>query len=169
MITCAWCRYLWGLESWPPQQCLRRLFLIRGRRFYIMTCTELSMGFRSHRELQVKKITLINPNEKYPLKLVEKVVLSHDTRLFRWEKAAVGSWVIILKPDLVLLRQQSSLMAPPTRFELPSPAHCLGLPIGQHIYLSARFDHSCKQLFPHFGVSALHLAGLFQDQWFFGG
>ena len=48
-----------------------------------MTCTELSMGFRSHRELQVKKITLINPNEKYPLKLVEKVVLSHDTRLFR--------------------------------------------------------------------------------------
>ena len=47
------------------------------------TCTELSMGFRSHRELQVKKITLVNPNEKYPLKLVEKVVLSHDTRLFR--------------------------------------------------------------------------------------
>ena len=24
------------------------------------------------------------------------------------------------------------------RFELPSPSHCLGLPIGQHIYLSAR-------------------------------
>ena len=34
-------------------------------------------------KLQVKKITLVNPNEKYPLKLVEKVVLSHDTRLFR--------------------------------------------------------------------------------------
>ena len=25
------------------------------------------------------------------------------------------------------------------RFELPSPTHCLGLPIGQHIYLSARY------------------------------
>merc|ERR1712013_840893 len=47
---------------------------------------------------------------KYPLKLVEKVVLSHDTRLFR--------------------------------FELPSHAHCLGLPIGQHIYLSARINGS---------------------------
>ena len=74
---------MWGLESLLPQQCLPRLFLIRGKRFYIMTCTELPMGLRNHRELQVKKITLVNPNEKYPLKLVEKVVLSHDTRLFR--------------------------------------------------------------------------------------
>jgi len=57
-----------------------------------------------------KKITLVDPNVKYPLKLIEKVVLSHDTRLFR--------------------------------FELPSPQHCLGLPIGQHIYLSARVSGS---------------------------
>ena len=63
----------------------------------------------------------------------------------------------------------SKFNVPPTRFELPSPAHCLGLPIGQHIYLSARFDHSCKQLLLPTGVFALHLAGLFQDQWFFGG
>merc|ERR1712130_887859 len=28
------------------------------------------------------------------------------------------------------------------RFELPSPTHCLGLPIGQHIYLSARINGS---------------------------
>lgn len=59
---------------------------------------------------KVKKVALVNPNEKYPLKLVEKVVLSHDTRMFR--------------------------------FELPSPDHCLGLPIGQHIYLSARIGGS---------------------------
>jgi len=52
----------------------------------------------------------MDPNAKYPLKLVEKVVLSHDTRLFR--------------------------------FELPSPKHCLGLPTGQHIYLSARVSGS---------------------------
>jgi len=57
-----------------------------------------------------KLITLVDPNAKYPLKLVEKVVLSHDTRLFR--------------------------------FELPSPKHCLGLPTGQHIYLSARVSGS---------------------------
>jgi len=62
-----------------------------------------------HRK-KAKKVTLVNPNEKYALKLVEKVVLSHDTRLFR--------------------------------FELPSPEHCLGLPIGQHIYLSARINGS---------------------------
>jgi len=57
-----------------------------------------------------KKVTLVDPNVKYPLKLIEKVVLSHDTRLFK--------------------------------FELPSPEHCLGLPIGQHIYLSARISGS---------------------------
>ena len=33
---------------------------------------------------KVKKIALVNPNEKYALKLTEKVVLSHDTRLFRF-------------------------------------------------------------------------------------
>ena len=59
---------------------------------------------------KVKKITLLNPNEKYPLKLSEKIELSHDTRLFR--------------------------------FALPSEEHCLGLPIGQHIYLSARVNGS---------------------------
>ena len=33
---------------------------------------------------KVKKITLVNPSEKYPLKLAEKIQLSHDTRLFRF-------------------------------------------------------------------------------------
>ena len=55
---------------------------------------------------KVKQITLLNPSEKYPLKLSEKIELSHDTRLFR--------------------------------FALPTEEHCLGLPTGQHIYLSAR-------------------------------
>merc|ERR1719158_2169326 len=62
------------------------------------------------RKKKVRKVTLVNPDVKYALKLTEKVVLSHDTRLFR--------------------------------FELPSPEHCLGLPIGQHIYLSARINGS---------------------------
>jgi len=57
-----------------------------------------------------KKKTLEDPNTKYVLKLTEKKILSHDTRLFR--------------------------------FALPSDQHCLGLPVGQHIYLSARINGS---------------------------
>jgi len=57
-----------------------------------------------------KKVTLEDPNTKYPLKLIEKKIVSHDTRVFR--------------------------------FQLPSPDHCLGLPIGQHIYLSAKVNGS---------------------------
>ncbi|KAM3858950.1 NADH-cytochrome b5 reductase 3 [Diretmus argenteus] len=53
-------------------------------------------------------ITLEDPNIKYALRLIDKQIVSHDTRKFR--------------------------------FALPSPEHVLGLPIGQHIYLSARID-----------------------------
>ncbi|CAN2391893.1 acting on NAD(P)H, partial [Pristimantis euphronides] len=53
-------------------------------------------------------ITLENADIKYPLRLIDKEAISHDSRRFR--------------------------------FALPSPEHILGLPIGQHIYLSARID-----------------------------
>ncbi|XP_041819810.1 NADH-cytochrome b5 reductase 3 [Chelmon rostratus] len=53
-------------------------------------------------------ITLEDPNIKYALRLIDKQIVSHDTRKFR--------------------------------FALPSPEHVLGLPIGQHIYLSAKID-----------------------------
>ena len=33
---------------------------------------------------KVKTVALENPNEKYALKLIEKVILSHDTRLFKF-------------------------------------------------------------------------------------
>ncbi|XP_019332630.1 NADH-cytochrome b5 reductase 2 isoform X2 [Alligator mississippiensis] len=55
-------------------------------------------------------IALRDPNAKYPLALVEKEEISHDTRRFR--------------------------------FRLPSPDHVLGLPIGQHVYLSAKINGS---------------------------
>jgi len=51
---------------------------------------------------------LEDPNVKYPLRLIDKVEVSADTRRFR--------------------------------FALPSKDHILGLPVGQHIYLSARID-----------------------------
>merc|ERR1712051_150340 len=57
-----------------------------------------------------KKITLEDPNVKYSLKLVEKQIISHDTRKFI--------------------------------FALPSPNHILGLPVGQHVYLSAKVGGS---------------------------
>ncbi|XP_020665707.3 NADH-cytochrome b5 reductase 3 [Pogona vitticeps] len=53
-------------------------------------------------------ITLENPDVKYALRLIDKEIISHDTRRFR--------------------------------FALPTPEHILGLPIGQHIYLSTRID-----------------------------
>ncbi|XP_038636403.1 NADH-cytochrome b5 reductase 3-like [Scyliorhinus canicula] len=53
-------------------------------------------------------ITLEDPNTKYLLKLIDKEIVSRDTRRFR--------------------------------FALPSPQHVLGLPIGQHIYLSAKIN-----------------------------
>jgi cytochrome-b5 reductase len=52
--------------------------------------------------------TLVDPNEKYMLPLIEKDEISHDTRKYR--------------------------------FELPSKDHILGLPVGQHIHLSAQIN-----------------------------
>ncbi|XP_049616867.1 NADH-cytochrome b5 reductase 3 [Syngnathus scovelli] len=53
-------------------------------------------------------ITLEDPSVKYALRLIDKQIVSHDTRKFR--------------------------------FALPSGEHILGLPVGQHIYLSAKID-----------------------------
>uniref|UniRef100_A0A158P9P8 Cytochrome-b5 reductase n=1 Tax=Angiostrongylus cantonensis TaxID=6313 RepID=A0A158P9P8_ANGCA len=53
-------------------------------------------------------ITLVNEETKYALPLVEKIIVSHDTRKFR--------------------------------FRLPSDNHILGLPVGKHVYLSAKID-----------------------------
>lgn len=51
---------------------------------------------------------LEDASAKYPMRLIDKLELSADTRRFR--------------------------------FALPSPQHVLGLPVGQHLYLSARVD-----------------------------
>lgn len=50
----------------------------------------------------------LDPTKKIPFKLVEKHIVSHDTRRFR--------------------------------FELQSPEHILGLPVGKHMYLSANIN-----------------------------
>ncbi|KAK7892043.1 hypothetical protein WMY93_024006 [Mugilogobius chulae] len=55
-------------------------------------------------------ITLQDPTVKYPLRLIDKQEISHDTKKFR--------------------------------FGLPSDSHILGLPVGQHVYLSAKVNGS---------------------------
>ncbi|KAI5616150.1 NADH-cytochrome b5 reductase 2 [Silurus asotus] len=52
--------------------------------------------------------TLQDPSIKYPLPLIEKEDITHDTKRFR--------------------------------FGLPSSLHVLGLPVGQHVYLSAKVN-----------------------------
>ena len=44
----------------------------------------------------------------------------------------------VLIPDQMTIHKKLKSNRMIFRFELPSPTHCLGLPIGQHIYLSAR-------------------------------
>lgn len=51
-------------------------------------------------------VLLVDPVVKYPVPLIQKDIISHDTRRFR--------------------------------FALPSPEHVLGLPVGQHIHLTAK-------------------------------
>ncbi|KAM4553232.1 NADH-cytochrome b5 reductase 2 [Fundulus diaphanus] len=55
-------------------------------------------------------VTLEDPTIKYPLPLISKQEISHDTKKFR--------------------------------FGLPSKSHILGLPVGQHVYLSAKVNGS---------------------------
>jgi cytochrome-b5 reductase len=62
----------------------------------------------SKRKKRTNPIALVEPTVKYPLKLIEKEVINHDTRRFR--------------------------------LELPSKRHILGLPVGQHIFLTARVN-----------------------------
>nr|CAG4652093.1 EOG090X0BKI [Triops cancriformis] len=75
----------------------------------VFTKLYMSLSRRSSSESAKKNanpVTLVEPQTKYPLKLIEKHIISHDTRRFR--------------------------------FALPSSDHVLGLPVGQHVYLSAR-------------------------------
>lgn len=74
----------------------------------VVVSTAGVLGYLYLNRKRKPKITLIDPSEKYKLRLIDKEILSHDTRKFR--------------------------------FALPSPEHVLGLPVGKHVYLSARID-----------------------------
>uniref|UniRef100_A0A671RIX4 NADH-cytochrome b5 reductase n=1 Tax=Sinocyclocheilus anshuiensis TaxID=1608454 RepID=A0A671RIX4_9TELE len=74
----------------------------------VLVSTAGLLGYYYFNRKRKPQITLIDPSEKYKLRLVDKEVISHDTRRFR--------------------------------FALPSSEHVLGLPVGKHVYLSARID-----------------------------
>ncbi|KAG8518059.1 NADH-cytochrome b5 reductase 1 [Galemys pyrenaicus] len=76
----------------------------------LLTLLGLAVASYLVRRSRRPPITLLDPNEKYLLRLLDKTTVSHDTKRFR--------------------------------FALPTAHHILGLPVGQHVYLSARIDGS---------------------------
>lgn len=73
------------------------------------TIIVIGVAFKVYKSWSKKKsvpILLVDPVVKYSLPLIEKEIISHDTRRFR--------------------------------FGLSSPDHVLGLPIGQHVHLTAK-------------------------------
>ncbi|XP_078297442.1 NADH-cytochrome b5 reductase 1 [Panthera onca] len=76
----------------------------------LLTVLGLALGSYLVRKSRRPKVTLLDPNEKYLLRLLDKTTVSHNTKRFR--------------------------------FALPTAHHILGLPVGKHVYLSARIDGS---------------------------
>uniref|UniRef100_A0A1A8MZT3 NADH-cytochrome b5 reductase n=1 Tax=Nothobranchius pienaari TaxID=704102 RepID=A0A1A8MZT3_9TELE len=79
--------------------------------FVVVVTAVFSLLRDSPEEKKEKKkgpVTLQDPMVKYPLPLISKQEISHDTKKFR--------------------------------FGLPSASHVLGLPVGQHVYLSAKVN-----------------------------
>lgn len=73
----------------------------------------IGVAFKVYKSWSEKKkksapILLVDPVVKYSLPLIQKDIISHDTRRFR--------------------------------FGLPTSNHVLGLPIGQHVHLTAKIE-----------------------------
>nr|XP_008006115.2 NADH-cytochrome b5 reductase 2 isoform X1 [Chlorocebus sabaeus] len=75
----------------------------------VIGVTVLVLVLKSMNSRKREPITLQDPEAKYPLPLIEKEKISHNTRRFR--------------------------------FELPSPDHVLGLPVGNYVQLLAKIDN----------------------------
>ncbi|XP_021942618.1 NADH-cytochrome b5 reductase 2 isoform X2 [Zootermopsis nevadensis] len=74
----------------------------------VITTALIAKLYLSKKKSKSGIVTLQDPTAKYALPLIQKEIISHDTRRFR--------------------------------FSLPSENHILGLPVGQHIHLSAKVD-----------------------------
>ena len=78
-----------------------------------------------------KLVALVDSSVNYPFQLVFKRELTHDTALFRM-------LFICLKITKKSINYFTKFKT--KGFALPSEQHVLGLPIGQHIYLSAKIN-----------------------------
>ncbi|XP_052509671.1 NADH-cytochrome b5 reductase 1 [Budorcas taxicolor] len=76
----------------------------------LLTLVGVALGAYLVRRSRRPPVTLLDPNEKYRLRLLDKTTVNHNTKRFR--------------------------------FALPTAHHVLGLPVGKHVYLSARIDGS---------------------------
>ncbi|XP_062969976.1 NADH-cytochrome b5 reductase 1 [Cynocephalus volans] len=76
----------------------------------LLTLLGVALGSYLVRKSRRPRVTLLDPNEKYLLRLLDKTTVSHNTKRLR--------------------------------FALPTAHHILGLPVGRHVYLSARIDGS---------------------------
>ncbi|KAM5205464.1 NADH-cytochrome b5 reductase 1 isoform 4-T5 [Hipposideros larvatus] len=76
----------------------------------LLTLLGLAVGSYLVRRSRRPRVTLLDPKEKYLLRLLDTTTVSHNTKRFR--------------------------------FALPTAHHVLGLPVGKHVYLSARIDGS---------------------------
>ncbi|XP_004610093.2 NADH-cytochrome b5 reductase 1 [Sorex araneus] len=74
----------------------------------LLTLIGVALGTYFFRKSRHALVTLLDPNEKYMLRLIDKTTVSHNTKRFR--------------------------------FALPTSHHILGLPVGKHVYLSAKID-----------------------------
>uniref|UniRef100_A0A8C2RPW1 FAD-binding FR-type domain-containing protein n=1 Tax=Capra hircus TaxID=9925 RepID=A0A8C2RPW1_CAPHI len=74
----------------------------------LLTLAGVALGAYLVRRSRRPPVTLLDPNEKYRLRLLDKTTVNHNTKRFR--------------------------------FALPTAHHVLGLPVGKHVYLSARID-----------------------------
>nr|CAG4649608.1 EOG090X0BKI [Scapholeberis mucronata] len=87
----------------------KSLPVVSGIGIVILTAVAAKLYFNWQQPKSKKQAkALLDPQTKYPMKLIERHVISHDTRRFR--------------------------------FALPSEDMVLGLPVGQHVYLSARIN-----------------------------
>ncbi|XP_006870355.1 PREDICTED: NADH-cytochrome b5 reductase 2-like [Chrysochloris asiatica] len=74
----------------------------------VIGLTVLMLALKTKNSRRRKVVTLQDPETKYPLPLIEKEQINHNTRRFR--------------------------------FGLPSTAHVLGIPVGNHVHFLAKID-----------------------------
>ncbi|KFO24394.1 NADH-cytochrome b5 reductase 1 [Fukomys damarensis] len=108
-MQCGWDHLMDRDAERPPSE-VESPILLASLGVGLLTVLGLAVGTYLVRKSRRPRVTLLDPNEKYLLRLLDKTTVSHNTKRFR--------------------------------FALPTAHHILGLPVGKHVYLSARINGS---------------------------